>query len=482
MATFWGIFVIFLPYFLTYTIAHRSPSKYHYNTTFITVPLDHFSYTTNKTFELRYLINASYVADKYSPILFYTGNEGDIELFAANSGFIWEIAPTLGAMIVFAEHRYYGKSLPFGNKSFDTPEHYGYLTSEQALADYSVLLTKLNPQPPARSQDRNRPVIALGGSYGGMLSAWFRMKYPHIVTGAIAASAPILQFGDLTPCGVFSQIVSSVFRTAYKFECANNIKQSWDVLKKLAETPEGRSFLNTKFNFCPNSNMSKPEDINTFTDYLTDVYGNLAMVNYPYSTDFLAHLPAYPVRQFCFPISEKITNDTILIEALQIALSVYSNYTGKTKCLDIASAYSSDMGDSQWNFQTCTEMVMPMCSNLDKERFDMFPKVEWNFKNFSDDCFRRYGVRPNENAAIRNYGGNNLEAVSNIVFSNGLLDPWSGGGVLRSPNEKVKIVLIPEGAHHLDLRAANEDDPLSVISARKTELDTIKMWIRDYYM
>ena len=31
---------------------------------------------------------------------------------------MWDIAPDFGAMLLFGEHRYYGNSMPYGNKSY----------------------------------------------------------------------------------------------------------------------------------------------------------------------------------------------------------------------------------------------------------------------------------------------------------------------------------------------------------------------------
>jgi lysosomal Pro-X carboxypeptidase len=109
-----------------------------------------------------------------------------------------------------AQHRYYGKSMPFGGAkaAFKDASTLGYLTTTQAIADFAtlVLSLKANLSAPAA------PVLAFGGSYGGMLAAWMRLKYPHVVMGAVASSAPILGFYGLADPYAFYDAVTKDFR------------------------------------------------------------------------------------------------------------------------------------------------------------------------------------------------------------------------------------------------------------------------------
>nr|AAP05884.1 similar to NM_066318 prolylcarboxypeptidase (angiotensinase C) in Homo sapiens [Schistosoma japonicum] len=163
--------------FLTrhFPVPLNKDSQFKYETKYFRTKIDHFSFVTDGEFEIKYLINNESFSSG-GPILFYTGNEGAIETFAENSGFIWKLAEELNASVVFAEHRYYGTSLPFGNDSFKDRQHFGYLTAEQALADYVLLINQLKIN---YSCFASSPVISFGGSYGGMLSAWIRQKYPN---------------------------------------------------------------------------------------------------------------------------------------------------------------------------------------------------------------------------------------------------------------------------------------------------------------
>lgn len=49
-----------------------------------------------------------------------------------------------------------------------------------------------------------------------VLAAWFRLKYPHIAMGALASSAPLLYFDDITPSDGFHSVVSDNFRVRIK--------------------------------------------------------------------------------------------------------------------------------------------------------------------------------------------------------------------------------------------------------------------------
>ena len=45
-----------------------------------------------------------------------------------------------------------------------------------------------------------------------VLASWFRLKYPHVAIGALASSAPILQFDHITPWSSFYDAVSQDFK------------------------------------------------------------------------------------------------------------------------------------------------------------------------------------------------------------------------------------------------------------------------------
>ncbi|EEC04812.1 prolylcarboxypeptidase, putative [Ixodes scapularis] len=152
--------------------------------------VDHFTFRDNRTYQMRYAIADQFWDRKGGPVFFYTGNEDPYETFIKETGVIWEWAPDFKALIVFAEHRFYGKSLPFGDESYQSPKNLGYLTSEQALADYAYLVVYLKTTLAGAAKSQ---FVAFGGSYGGMLATWFRIKYPHLIAATLRERPEVRQ-------------------------------------------------------------------------------------------------------------------------------------------------------------------------------------------------------------------------------------------------------------------------------------------------
>ena len=72
------------------------------------------------------------------------------------------------ALQIEMQHRFYGKSIPFGGKkkvAYANSSTLGYLSSTQALADYATLIIDLKKNLSATES----PVVVFGGSYGGSI-------------------------------------------------------------------------------------------------------------------------------------------------------------------------------------------------------------------------------------------------------------------------------------------------------------------------
>ncbi|XP_022883545.1 lysosomal Pro-X carboxypeptidase-like isoform X2 [Olea europaea var. sylvestris] len=283
----------------------------------------------------------------------------------------------------------------------------GYLTSAQAMADYAEILIYIKDKLSAH----NSPIIVIGGSYGGMLASWFRLKYPHIALGALASSAPILYFDDITPQNGYFSIVTKDFKEV-SHTCYETIRESWSQIEKVASKPNGLSILSRKFKLCSQLKSSKELKF-----YLERMYSGAAQYNHP---------PNYPVTLVCNGI-DGAPNATDIIG--RIFAGVVS-YRGKQKCYDTnATSYTIDTRLG-WKWQTCSEMVIPIGRGSNDT---MFPSAPFNLSKFSEDCKSSYGVSPRPHWVTAYYGGHNIKLVlhrfaSNIIFSNGLRDPYSSGG------------------------------------------------------
>ncbi|KAJ4841330.1 hypothetical protein Tsubulata_039536, partial [Turnera subulata] len=227
------------------------------------------------------------------------------------------------------------------------------------------------------------PVIVAGGSYGGMLASWFRLKYPHIALGALASSAPLLYFDDITPEDGYHSIVTKSFRDASE-TCYQTILKSWAEIDKVASQPNGLSILSKRFVTCnPLKNSTE------LKDYLENILTNVAQYNSP---------PDYLVDRICSGVDgDAFGNDTLS----KIFAGVYALTVGRNiSCFVIPLTYESE-SDIGWGWQTCSEMVMPIAPGNNT----MFEPKPFNFNAFTKDCIKKYDVPPRPHWVTTYYGG-----------------------------------------------------------------------------
>ena len=497
------------------------------------------------TYRQRYILSDEYYSSAAAPnkqdrpLFFYFGNEADVMLYVNQTGLIWEHAAHFNALVVFGEHRYYGHSQPFPpststsstqNDTSPVPlQQWQYLSSEQALLDYVTLLASIK-----EAYNVTGAVIGFGGSYGGMLATWGRMKYPHVWDGVIAASAPILPFETAdddddelewdtnaittTQTGTKQQRRRRWYRPNFFAEgvtydvtpaagsaahCEQNLRHVFAEKALITNRTTAReaATLRAAFHVCPDDPTPDPDVGWKVTQWLNTALAYMAMGNFPYASSYILQgagvLPAFPVRVACDFLAHDWTTTTRLdddaeesekkdyqwLQGLASFAGVYYNYSRTLACNELAAPVNnaSKVVNRLWDYQYCSQLFMVGGQGPDDD--DMFWDEPWNGTATAQRCSDQYGVYPDRYHIALEYGTpddwQEDEAISNIVWSQGEYDPWKGGGMTRNISDSLISIVIPEAAHHLDLFFSHVNDTRAVREARNFELSMITKWIHE---
>jgi len=164
-----------------------------------------------------------------------------------------------------------------------------------------------------------------------------------------------------------------------------------------------------------------------------------------------------------------------------LAAHLPSGYSATARCGDWSGCGNSHDGE-MWDYQTCSFEVEQIGFGSAKQ---MFPDRPWTKEWLREHCQRRFGTQPQPLAlqSLWGFDGENLKAqASRIVFTNGLNDGWSVGGILTdlSPERGLLAINLPNGAHHSDLaHDFGEVDTPDVQAAHAKLIAVIGQWLKD---
>lgn len=165
----------------------------------------------------------------------------------------------------------------------------------------------------------DKACIVFGGSYGGMLAGWLRMKFPQTFQGALAMSAPILYFqgAPSAPENAFGDIATEDFRASLDKSPAL-IREAFEYMMDMKLRPDTWAELDATFNTC--TAIGSEQDIEYLYEHLSNGYLYMAMTDYPYPANFLEPMPAWPVAESVkpfidIPLLAEIEEEPTIVEA-----------------------------------------------------------------------------------------------------------------------------------------------------------------------
>ncbi|KAH8248220.1 hypothetical protein KR038_006423 [Drosophila bunnanda] len=345
-------------------------------------------------------------------------------------------------MLFYTEHRYYGLSLPHGNKSFQQP-YLKQLNLHQSLADLAHFIRH---QRSENSEMRDSKVILVGGSYSGSLAAWMTQLYPELIASSWASSAPLLAKADFYE---YMEMVSSSINLSYGKNCSLRIERGFKHLVKLFDDDDINDLLG-KFHACKDYNPRDPLDRAAFFNGLGNYFALLVQ-------SYRAYIP-----RLCETLMSLDTNDEVAFVAFLELLNSEGRRTsecqdfGYSSMLQLFSAEADQSSGSMtattscifvliinlfsaraWFYQTCNEFGWYTTTESPSNLSSAFAR-EVPLSYFESLCRDAFGVEQSAqllaqgvkqtNGQFGGFGFNQSERYAQVIFTHGQLDPWRALG------------------------------------------------------
>ncbi|XP_048530643.1 probable serine protease EDA2 isoform X2 [Triticum urartu] len=423
--------------------------------------LDHFSPTDHRQFNQRYFEFLDYHDDPTGPVFLRICGESSCD--GLPNDYLAVIAKKFGAAVVTPEHRYYGKSSPFDSL---TTDNLRFLSSKQALFDLAVFRQyyqeKLNSQY-NRSAGFDNPWFVFGVSYSGALSAWFRLKFPHLTCGSLASSGVVLAVYNFTD---FDKQVGE--------SAGPQCKAALQEITRLVDEQLRLDSHSVKALFGADSLKNDGDFLFLLADAAatTFQYGNPDALCSPLSNakkkgESLVETYAHFVKDY-------------FIKKLGTTVSSYDQEYLKETTPD-------DSSSRLWWFQVCSEVAYFQVA----PKNDSVRSAQLNTRYNLDLCKNVYGegVYPDVFMTNLYYGGTSI-AASKIVFTNGSQDPWRHASKQNSSEDMPSyIIKCSNCGHGTDLRgcpqlpfriegdSSNCTSPEAVNTVRKQIVKHIDLWL-----
>ncbi|KAL9680197.1 hypothetical protein QQ045_018075 [Rhodiola kirilowii] len=415
--------------------------------------VDHFSPYDHRLFGQRYYEFLDYFRMPDGPIFLKICGEASCNGIV--NDYISVLAKKFGAAVVSLEHRYYGKSSPFKTH---TTNNLQYLSSKQALFDLAAfrqyyqaschvitfyvqnsINVRLN-----KSEVENSWFV-FGISYPGALSAWFRLKFPHLTCGSLASSAVVQAIYNFTEFDkqVPSVSIQSKINDVFSPYCKAALQEINGLVEKrlTSDGPKLKELFGA-------SELKIDGD---FLYFLADA----AVIAFQYGNP----------DTLCSPIVKAKESGEDMLDAYAKYVKEYylkkfgvSVHTYNQQYLKDTST-NGETADRLWWFQVCSEVayfqVAPSSDNIRSSKVDARYHMDLCKNVFGD------GVYPDVEATNIYYGGTKI-AGSKIIFANGSQDPWRHATKQTSSTDIPSYLITCHNCGHgVDMRGCPQS-PLSL--------------------